>query len=323
MAPDSTPVPPRGGKKGASRPVPSGRPSSGGAAARSMANRRAAIQRQRQRRNTLLAVAAIGVVVVVVAVFVIVKVAGGGKTNVGTIKSGTGAAHASGGTPLSTANYAKLTSPSLATLAAAAYHFHYSQLVAPSPIKSFPITTGGKPGIVYVGAEYCPYCATERWPMILALSKFGTFSGLTQIRSNTNDFTPSGVNIHHLATLSFYGSTYTSRYLSFTSYELQNTNYKTLQTAPAKYLALSQKYEGGGIPLVDLDGKVFVLGAEYDPGLLAGFDQQQIIDQVAAGTSTLSANIDANAGMIISNICKITGGRPGNVCHLFPKPVQS
>ena len=320
----ATPVPPRGGKKGGGRPAAGSRlaagsrPGSGGAAARSVANRREAIQRQRQRRNTLMAIAAIGVVIVVVAVFVVVKLSGGGKTNVGTIKAGKGAAHTSGGIALPPAEYAKLTSPSLATLAAAAYHYHHAQLVAPTPIKSFPITTAGKPGIVYVGAEYCPYCATERWSMTLALSKFGTFSGLTQIRSNTTD-----PGIQHLATLSFYGSSYTSKYISFTPYELQSTQYKTLQTAPAKYLALSQKYEGGGIPLVDLDGQVFVLGAEYDPHLLAGLDQKQIIDQVATGTTVLSANMDANAGMLISNICKITQGRPGNVCKLFPTPVQT
>ena len=36
----------------------------------------------------------------------------------------------------------------------------------------------GKPRIVYMGAEYCPYCATERWAMVNALSRFGTFSNL-------------------------------------------------------------------------------------------------------------------------------------------------
>ena len=36
------------------------------------------------------------------------------------------------------------------------------------------LTSGGKPEILYVGAEYCPYCAAERWAMVVALSRFGT-----------------------------------------------------------------------------------------------------------------------------------------------------
>ena len=29
--------------------------------------------------------------------------------------------------------------------------------------------SAGKPEIVFVGAEYCPYCAAERWPIVMAL----------------------------------------------------------------------------------------------------------------------------------------------------------
>ena len=35
--------------------------------------------------------------------------------------------------------------------------------------------TDGKPLVVFVGAEYCPYCAAERWVMVMWLSRFGTF----------------------------------------------------------------------------------------------------------------------------------------------------
>src|SRR5581483_1419549 len=36
----------------------------------------------------------------------------------------------------------------------------------------------GRPEVLYIGAEYCPYCASERWSLIAALSRFGSFSGL-------------------------------------------------------------------------------------------------------------------------------------------------
>jgi hypothetical protein len=49
------------------------------------------------------------------------------------------------------------------------------------------VAGGGKPEVLYIGAEYCPYCGTERWSMIVALSRFGTFRGLKEIRSSPTD----------------------------------------------------------------------------------------------------------------------------------------
>ena len=40
-----------------------------------------------------------------------------------------------------------------------------------------PVLKGpnGHPEFFYVGGEFCPYCGAERWAMINALSRFGTF----------------------------------------------------------------------------------------------------------------------------------------------------
>ena len=51
-----------------------------------------------------------------------------------------------------------------------------------SEITNFPkkvkvetaLTEAGLPEMLYMGAEYCPFCAAERWAMVMALSKFGT-----------------------------------------------------------------------------------------------------------------------------------------------------
>jgi len=42
-----------------------------------------------------------------------------------------------------------------------------------------------------LGRSYCPYCAAERWSIIVALSKFGNFSGLTYMLSSAFDIDPS------------------------------------------------------------------------------------------------------------------------------------
>ena len=95
-----------------------------------------------------------------------------------------------------------------------------------------------------MGAEYCPYCAAERWSMIVALSRFGTFSGLSTVHSSTTD-TPSNIS-----TFTFHGSSYTSKYLTFTPVEMQTNipdpstgSYTTLQTPTKEQQALITKYD--------------------------------------------------------------------------------
>ena len=71
--------------------------------------------------------------------------------------------------------------------------------------------------VTYIGAEYCPFCAAERWALTVALSRFGTFSGLAGTHSSSTDVYPD------TQTLSFYGSHYTSPYLDFQPVE-ETTN---------------------------------------------------------------------------------------------------
>jgi len=46
-----------------------------------------------------------------------------------------------------------------------------------------PLTAGGKPEVLYVSTQYCPYCAAENWALLVALGRFGVFSDVSEIRS--------------------------------------------------------------------------------------------------------------------------------------------
>ncbi len=99
--------------------------------------------------------------------------------------------------------------------------------------------------ITYVGAEYCPYCAAERWALAVALSRFGTFSNLSGTHSSSSDVYPD------TQTLSFYGSTYSSPYLTFQPVEeatnqLVDGTYQTLQTPTAAESKLLASYDPDG-----------------------------------------------------------------------------
>ena len=79
----------------------------------------------------------------------------------------------------------------------------------------------GKPVFLYVGGEFCPFCAAERWSMVVTLDRFGTFSNLHIISSSSTD------EFANTPTFTFYKSTYTSPYLDFQPVELYDRNSAT------------------------------------------------------------------------------------------------
>jgi Domain of unknown function (DUF929). len=54
----------------------------------------------------------------------------------------------------------------------------------------------GKPEVLYVGADYCPYCAAQRYIVLAALSRFGTFSNVAPLISSESS----------IPTFTFHGS---------------------------------------------------------------------------------------------------------------------
>jgi hypothetical protein len=183
-----------------------------------------------------------------------------------------------------------------------------------------PLTAGGKPRILYVGAEYCPYCAAERWALVTALSRFGTFTGLGETTSSHVDAYPD------TSTLSFHGATYTSKYLSFTGYETQSNQVQGNTYAPLDKLStpdgkLFDKYDfppyvatKGAIPFIDIGGKYVSQGATYDPSLLAGLTHQQAADGIANPDSPLSKAVLGSANRFTAAFCRLTGNQPASVC---------
>ena len=188
-----------------------------------------------------------------------------------------------------------------------------------------PLTSGGKPEMLYVGAEYCPYCAFERWGMVVALSRFGTFKNLSTTHSSSTDAFPN------TSTWTFYKSTYTSKYLAFSSVE-ETTNvadsssssgYTPLQSPTAAQEALLKKYDAppyvssadaGAIPFVYLGGHYVINGASSTPQVLQGLTWSQIASSLKAGTSAPAKAILGTANYITAGICKMTGNQPANVC---------
>jgi hypothetical protein len=170
--------------------------------------------------------------------------------------------------------------------------------------------------MLYIGAEYCPYCAAMRWPMAVALSRFGTFGPLTGIHSSSTDAYPN------TPTLTFYKQKYTSPYLTFTPVENENGTHKLLQKTTKSQQALWAKYDttsqGLGYPFIDFGNKVVITGPLSIPRVLQGMTWAQVASQLKNPNSTVAQNVNGAANYITASICKMTNNKPASVCTAAP-----
>jgi Domain of unknown function (DUF929) len=272
-----------------------------------VAAQRAAARRAQVRNRVLLAGGSVVAVLAVVLALVLVKAFN--KPSSGG--SGSGGVT---GTALSASAARDVTSVPATTLntVGTGSVLRYNP-VAITPISgSPPLASNGKPEMLYIGAEFCPYCAAERWAMAVALSRFGTLSPLHGIHSTSSDVNPN------TPTLTFYRSTYTSPYLVFTPVENETVNKTPLQNTTSAQMALWTKYDssanGLGYPFIDFGNKYVIKAPSYDPGVLAGMTWAQVAAALHNPSSPVAQGADGAANLITAAICKMTNGQPGNVC---------
>ncbi len=173
------------------------------------------------------------------------------------------------------------------------------------------IGPNGKPEIFYYGAEFCPYCAANRWSMVIALSRFGTFTQLPQTLSSGTDTDPN------TATFSFLGSKYTSSVIDFVPLENEDRDGKLLQSPSAAQQKLLQTFNVQGYPFIDIANK-YQAGQFYDPATLANLSQKDIASKLSDPNDTVTKNIVGAANYMTAAICVATKSQPASVCATEP-----
>jgi len=186
-----------------------------------------------------------------------------------------------------------------------------------------PLTAGGKPEVLYVATEYCPYCVAENWALIVALSRFGTFSGLTTSRSAYFDDIPP------IDGWTFYGSSYTSPYLAFVPVETSSNvliinaktgkigknSYRLLQRLTPAQQSIFGKFDKlGQTPFLDFGGRATLLGSGVAPDTLVGKTWSQIAADLRHPRTPAGLVIRASADMLTDEFCQLTGDRPAVAC---------
>ncbi len=183
----------------------------------------------------------------------------------------------------------------------------------------------GKPVLFYAGGEYCPFCAADRWSLIMALSRFGSFSGLETNASSTSDTYPG------TATFTFAKATYTSPYLVFDAKEVAGATPETpLQSLTSAESAVFDTYDvppydslQSGIPFIDFGGLYMTSGGSYDVGVLhvdkgdsnsQALTYAQIVSGLSNASSPIAQGIVGTANEYTAAICKMTNNSDKAVC---------
>ena len=193
----------------------------------------------------------------------------------------------------------------LARVSAAQAATPLQKVAAPGP----SLTVDGKPTIVFVSEESCPFCAAERWPLVVALSHFGTWSNLGSTRSSATDVYPN------TATFSFRAAHYRSAELTLRTTELADNTGRRLQPETVLDAKLIGTYDvppfvnsadqSGAVPFLDIANHYILAGAQYNPQILAGLSAAQIASQLRNPSSPVAQAIDGSARVIVAAIDQV------------------
>jgi hypothetical protein len=276
----------------------------------------------RRSPTSLLTWGAVALVLVIVVVLVVIKISGGGPSPT------TGPPP----TPASASVVADVTGVPASVYDTVGINSSVAPIDAPvvttgQPKLTYTSPSGATmPGVYFYGAEYCPYCAAERWAIITALSRFGTFKGLDNMQSSGTDVFPN------TQTFTFAQATYTSKYIVFRPQEYysnqvnsSDAGYQILQNFKGDEAALVRKYDSStyfpgslqqgenGFPFIDIGNKV-LSSSSYSPSLLQQVTRQEIAAGLNDPKNPVTQAIIASANYLSAGVCAIDGQEPASVC---------
>jgi hypothetical protein len=174
-----------------------------------------------------------------------------------------------------------------------------------------------QPVVFFYGAEFAPYAAAQRWPVVVALARFGTFSKLGLMQSSTVSAFPN------LSTFTFRNVSYKSHWLVLQSVERYSSvdptgaRYLSLQKPDARQAGAVAEYGDGAnsFALTDVANRYVLSGSAFSPTVLEGMTQDQIAGDIANPASPLAQAVLSAANEITASICAVDGQKPDSVCE--------
>jgi thiol-disulfide isomerase/thioredoxin len=166
----------------------------------------------------------------------------------------------------------------------------------------------GKLFVFFMGAEFCPYCAAERWAIVRSLQKFGQWDGLKQTISAARD-----QPFLNLPTYDFTKASYASPNIEFVAREIKDREFKPLQKLLKTEERLVRKYNPKKeIPFLLVGGRFMQIGSGYPPKIFIGHTFRQTETELKKTESEIRRTIDEEANIISALLC--LSGLPPELC---------
>jgi hypothetical protein len=190
-----------------------------------------------------------------------------------------------------------------------------------------PLTVGHRSEVLFVGAEFSPFSAAERWALIVALSRFGTFGSVSDMQSAADTVFPS------VQTFSFVGYRYSSPLVVLAATEEYSAEpgvtgaYAHLGTPTPAEQAVIDRYVPlalpagsepppvGPFPFVDIGNRLVTATSGFSPAVLVGRARGKVAGELQEPDQPATMAIVAAANELTAGICATTGERPAAVCR--------
>jgi len=170
------------------------------------------------------------------------------------------------------------------------------------------VRRAGKLFVFFMGAEYCPYCAAERWAIVRSLQKFGQWTGLKQTISAARD-----QPFLNLPTYDFTEAVYNSPHIEFVAREVKDRDFKPLQKLLKTEETLVRKHNPKKeIPFLLIAGRFMQIGSGFPPKIFIGHTFRQTETELKRADSEIRKTIDDEANVITALLC--VSGLPPELC---------
>ena len=169
----------------------------------------------------------------------------------------------------------------------------------------------GRLPVLFVSAQYCVFCAAERWALVDALERFGTLSQITSSQSAIVDGVSAPIPTYDLTQAQF-----ASPVVDFQHVDVADQHGNALQQLTAAQQSRLDRYDPrGGIPFLDIGDAYVQVSSGYAPSLLQGLSFAQVQQTLADPTSTVGQTIHQEGTRITVLICQLESLAPEAVCQ--------
>ena len=145
---------------------------------------------------------------------------------------------------------------------------------------------------VYVGGEFCPICAMERWAIVMALSNYGNFSSPSFYNSSEGN----------IPTYDFTKISYSSSVVNFEKVEVSDQQTHSLEPLTGIPASLYEKYNSNQyIPFICIGGTFIQIGSgkSFNTASFSGLSSQQIESQIQSKNGPVYDQIQIESSIIV------------------------